>query len=132
MSKLMAALFLVFGTQTAFAGECPVQSFGQDYLDEVVTLIEAKKPSCYEAAQVAEDCAMGTSVDGRIAGAASAVCHVSFTTKLLQADLAAYNSLLQKCSEKYAKMSGTIYVSFEAYCRLDVDKLFSSRYSPAE
>ncbi len=128
--KLVAALIVLFASNMAFAGECPVTDLN-DYQVNVVALISAAK-TCREASDIAESCAMGSSMDVGTVGAAMTVCEVDFGKKLKPSEKKTYSSLLQKCNAKYAKMQGTMYVASAAFCRLSVSQLFSNLYTPAE
>ncbi len=128
--KLVAALIVLFASNVALAIECPVTELS-DYQVNVVALIGAAK-TCREASNLAESCAMGSSMDVATAGAAMDVCEIDFGTKLKMSEKKTYSSLLRKCNSKYEKMQGTMYMSAAAFCRLDVSQLFSNLYTPAE
>ena len=93
-----------------------------------------KAGSCYEAATVAESCAMGSSMDVGITQPAIEKCSKDFMAKLSKnkIDLSAYNRLLKRCGDKYAKMEGTMYRSAAAFCVLDINRVYSGVYSTAQ
>ena len=128
--KLFAALVVLLASNVAFAGECPVTDL-TDYQTNVITLIEASK-TCYEAAEIAESCAFGSSMDVGTTGAAMGVCAKDFESKLKKSETRTYNSLINKCNSKYANMQGTMYIASAAFCRLSVFRLYSELYTPAE
>lgn len=119
---------------SVFAEECPVEFgsvVGVEYAELAADNV-GKAESCYKATKVAEACAMGSSIDVPIAAAATGVCEKDFKQKLTPADAKTYKSLIQKCVKKYANMQGTMYQAAEAFCVLDVAKLYSQLYTPAE
>ncbi len=128
--KLFAALVVLIASNVALAGECPVTDL-TDYQTNVITLIEATK-TCREAADLAENCAFGSSMDVGTTGAAMNVCEKDFGSKLKKSEQRTYSSLLNKCNSKYANMQGTMYMAAAAFCRLSVSQLYSNLYTPAE
>jgi hypothetical protein len=129
--KLFFACFGLALSLNAFAADCPVQ-FGTDgYLEKVSAAIKATK-SCEEGAQVAEACALGASGDVATVPVAERKCGLDFWTKLSPAEKQIYNGLQAKCDAKYKNMQGTMYLSFNAFCRLQVARLYSELYTKAE
>ena len=76
--------------------------------------------------------AMGSSGDASIAGAARVKCEADFIKKAPKADFTTYQMLLQKCTDKYKDMQGTLYISANAFCHLQVAALFSELFTAAE
>ena len=70
----------------AVALDCPAQ-FGTNYMEEVAKAIRATE-TCYEAAEVAKVCAIGSSGDTQIALAAERKCGLDFWRKLTKNDRA--------------------------------------------
>lgn len=126
---IVSALFLA--ALQANAADCPVQFGNEDYLEKVGQAIDAA-PSCWEASQVAESCALGASGDAYTVPVAIMKCEADFYSKLDPAERATYSSFNDKCDAKYAGMDGTMYISFNAFCHLSVSKLYSELYTPAE
>lgn len=131
MKKIIVTIGLFLASFQAFAVDCPVQIGNENYLDKVGSAIKATK-SCEEGAAVAEACALGASGDSQIALVAERKCGLDFWTKLSNADKQTYNGLQSKCDNKYKNMQGTMYISFNAFCRLQVARLYSELYTPAE
>ena len=127
----LALPLVLFSGSFAHAAECPVEMLTDGYLDNVEKAI-ASKTSCYEAVEIAESCAMGSSMDSAIAGTAEVKCTATFQKKLNRADARTYASLQKKCNDKYKDMQGTMYISAAAFCRLNVSQLYSNLYTPAE
>lgn len=113
----------------AFAADCPVK-FGQpDYVIKVEARI-AKAKSCDAAYEIASACALGSSVDTTIAGAAVPVCEKGAVLNSI--DRAAYAVLKQHCDDKYADQQGTMFISFTAFCHLDAARAISTIYAPVQ
>lgn len=128
-SALILLLSLI--TTSSFALDCPVSFPSENYADLVGKKIK-KSESCYEGAEIAKACGMGSSIDISITAAAERKCGLDFWKKLTKSDLATYNGLQAKCSKKYDSRQGTMYQSFNAFCRLQVAELYSELYTPAE
>ncbi|MFN3695880.1 MAG: hypothetical protein ACK4VO_00455 [Pseudobdellovibrio sp.] len=131
MKKAVLALIVSFSAMQAFALDCPVQFGSDNYIDDVANKIQASK-SCYDAVELAEACAMGSSIDAAIMPTAERKCGKDFWKKLTSQEKQSYNKLQSKCDTKYNNMQGTMYVSAKAFCKLNVAKLYSDLYLPAE
>jgi len=62
-------------------------------------------------------------------GAVQERCERDFLKRLPRARLRAYNSALDACARKYARMEGSMYQSAAAVCAADVAERYS-RESP--
>ena len=133
MLKRLTAVLILCATQHAFASDCPVTDFDEKYMTNVIDAVE-KATSCYEAADIAESCAMGSSMDVAITQPAIKICAADFSTELGKNanDLNAYNKLQDRCEQKYRNMQGTMYRSAAAFCTLDINRLYSLLYTVAE
>ena len=123
-----AALLLCLVASGAAAKDCPVKFGDEMFLDRVATAIHAAK-SCVAASELAQACALGASGDSSTAVTAERKCGLDFWTKLTPEDKKVYNGLQAKCDAKYAGRDGTMYISFIAFCRLSVARLYSDLYS---
>ena len=54
-------------------------------------------------------------------------CEANFIGKLSKPRLAAYRKAADHCIRKYEKKSGTMYVSFSAYCRAALAAKYSGK-----
>lgn len=131
MKKIFLAVIVCFSAVQSFAVDCPVQFGEENYLDKVVAAIKSTK-SCLEAADVAEACALGASGDVEIAPVAERKCGLDFWKKLSSQEKSIYGKLQSKCDVKFGKMQGTMYLSASSFCKLNVAKLYSELYTPAE
>ena len=110
------ATVAILATAPARAEDCPAKS--RD-LDDVLAAIEAA-PGCDRAMKVSEACALGASGDVQYAGAVEKKCEADFLGKANAAKKQAYKRELGVCDRKYRNESGTMYVSFTAFCRAKV------------
>lgn len=107
---------------------CPLPH-GPDFLDRAQKEIRAKK-SCQQAVTYANACALGSSGDSALAGAAIDVCKQSFTKK--PADRQLFEQLRQRCTAKFSKEQGTLYVSMNAFCALRAAQLLDDLNRPID
>jgi hypothetical protein len=105
---------------------CPVEYEA----DKILEAIDGGG-SCYVAAGIAESCAFGSSLDVQLVASATAVCERGFG-EMTDAHEHAYDTLLGKCAAKYENESGTLYRSMNAFCNLEVTKLFTDLYPEPE
>lgn len=131
MLKYFMVLLVMTVGFAASADDCPAQIGDQNYLTKVTTAIHAKK-TCEDGATVAEACSLGASGDIAIAGSAQTQCEGDFLKKLSKGDLQTYRDLLAKCDAKYRGQEGTMYLSMNAFCHLQVARLYSELYSPVD
>ena len=138
--KSLAALALTLGTTlgltlvsgVSHAADCPVDLLGtENYLEEVSAAIN-KAPNCYEAASVAESCALGASGDSVTTSTAVDKCSADVLPKLSKLETEQFNGLMGKCGDKYKDMQGTMYISAAGFCRLSVSRLYYELYMPVD
>lgn len=127
---VMIATVLSFSS-ASFAADCPVKFGDDNYMDNVIKAVKATS-SCEEGAQLMEACGLGASGDSYMVPAAERKCGLDFWKKLSASEKKTYNALQAKCDQKYANMQGTMYISFNAFCRLNVARLYSELYTSAE
>lgn len=129
MNRLTATVVLMATLLTvpaAFA-DCP-DKYASDR-EQLITDI-ASAASCYEAAQLTESCAWGSTADLATTSAAISVCARAYQDKLKTSDGLMLNALYEKCDAKYEGQDGTMYRSMNGFCRLEVSKLFNSLFTP--
>lgn len=103
--------------------ECPAKSTMMD--DVIVALNEA--PSCERAMKVFEACEYGTSGDVRFGAIVEKKCEGDFLARLKDPQKNLYQREMRVCDRKYRNQSGTMYLSFTAYCRADIARRYSRR-----
>lgn len=95
-------------------------------LDEVVDSISAQK-GCESAMKVFRDCQLTASGDVQLGAAVEKKCEAHFMPGLKATQKQAYQRELRICDGKYRNQSGTIYLSFTAFCRAEVAQRYSRR-----
>lgn len=123
MHKILSFSVLVSGlilSASAFAGEC-VDKNGKDIFndpDAFQTEI-ASKEYCFQAVDLAESCAYGSSLDVSTAGIAYDICDGELKKQNpSKEDLTLLSSMKDRCTKKYENEDGTMYRSMNAYCHL--------------
>jgi hypothetical protein len=107
----------------ARAEDCPAKSTQSD--DVVASLKQAK--SCDAAMKVFQACQYGASGDVEFGEVVEKKCEADFLDKADASKKQAYKRELGVCDRKYRNQSGTMYISFTAFCRAEV----AQRYSQA-
>ena len=95
-------------------------------LDEVADTISAQK-SCESAMKVFRDCELTASGDVELGAAVEKKCEADFKPGLSAAQTQAYKREMHACDSKYRNKSGTMYLSFTAFCRAEVAQRYSQR-----
>lgn len=116
-------LVLILGSAQAVAEECPAES---SYWEDVVAALNAAK-GCDAAMKVFEACQLGASGDTQYGEVVEKKCEADFLDKAKASKKQAYKRELGVCDRKYRNKSGTMYISFTAFCRAQV----AQRYSQA-
>lgn len=123
MKKLVLLIaLLALGSTVNAMDKCPVDFGANDYLEQVTQMI-ANSGSCWEASEIADACALGASGDIYTVGAAVARCEKDMPI-MSKEDAMMYKTLNNKCTDKYSKLEGTMYMSMNAFCHLQVTRLF--------
>jgi hypothetical protein len=117
------ALLLSLSTGPAVAAVCLDKSMN---IDEIVEAINATA-GCGPAMKLATDCQLGTGGDTQLGAAVEKKCEADFLAKVNASKKQAYKRELGVCDRKYRNQSGTMYISFTAFCRAEV----AQRYSQA-
>ncbi|MEH2490257.1 hypothetical protein [Bradyrhizobium sp. AZCC 2230] len=95
-------------------------------LDEVADTISAQK-SCESAMKVFRDCELTASGDVALGAAVEKKCEADFKPGLSAAQTQAYKREMRVCDRKYRNKSGTMYLSFTAFCCAEVAQRYSQR-----
>lgn len=95
-------------------------------LDEVADTIGAQK-GCESAMKVFRDCELTASGDVELGAAVEKKCEADFKSGLNAAERQAYKREMRVCDIKYRNKSGTMYLSFTAFCRAEVAQRYSQR-----
>ena len=94
------------------AADCPVPRSG----DTISEMLE-KAPTCADALKMFEACGYGSSIDVQFGATVTEKCEGDFLPKLSASQRKVYDREKDACTRKYAKQEGTMYRSFEAFCR---------------
>jgi hypothetical protein len=105
----------------AFAAVCLDKSMT---IDEIVDAINAT-PACERAMKLATDCQLGTGGDTQLGAAVEKKCESDFLSGLKPRQKAGYTREMGVCDRKYRNQSGTMYISFTAFCRAEVAQRYS-------
>lgn len=118
---------LVVRTNSAFAESCPAKSSQMD--DVVAALNDAR--GCDRAMQVFDACAFGASGDVRLGAVVEKKCETDFVNSLKAPQNRIYQRELSACDRKYEHRSGTLYLSFAAFCRAEVAQHYAHQAQKA-
>jgi len=117
------ALVLVLGAAPAIAEDCPAKS---TQMDDIIDAINAA-PGCDRAMKIFEACEFGASGDVQFGAAVEKKCEGDFLGRLTAPKKQAYRHEMRVCDRKYRNESGTMYLSFTAFCRAEVAQRYSQR-----
>ena len=125
--SLLAAAVLFGAMATVSAKECPVRNATLDAREDVIR----KAHTCRRALQMMEACAYGASGDVALGAVVTAKCEGDFLSQLDNRERQAYDRRVGRCRRKYRNEVGTMFRSFEAFCRAGVARDFSDQYRNA-
>jgi hypothetical protein len=117
------AVILSLGGGPAQAAVCLDKSMTRD---EIVDAINAT-PGCERAMKLFQGCEFGSSGDVQLGAAVEKKCEGDFLSRLKAPQERAYQHEMGVCDRKYRNESGTMYLSFTAFCRAEVAQRYSQR-----
>ena len=115
------ALILTLGAAQAATEQCPAKS---TQMDDVIAALN-ETPACDRAIKVFEACAYGASGDVQFGAVVEKKCEGDFLARLKAPQKQAYQREMRVCDRKYRNESGTMYLSFTAFCRAEVARSYS-------
>jgi hypothetical protein len=121
------ALIVSLSAGPAVAAVCLDKSMT---IDEIVEAINATA-GCEPAMKLATDCQLGTGGDTQLGAAVEKKCEADFLGKADAAKKQAYKRELGVCDRKYRNQSGTMHISFTAFCRAEVAQRYSQQMRKA-
>jgi hypothetical protein len=116
---LSSVIFL--GAAPAMAEDCPAKS---TQMDDIIAAINAA-PGCDRAMKIFEACEFGASGDVQFGAAVEKMCEGGFLEQLAAPKKLAYHREMRVCDRKYRNESGTMYLSFTAFCRAEVAQRYA-------
>ena len=117
----IVGLLLFLGPVRAATMECPAKSRS---MDDIIASLKAAK-GCDAAMKVFEACEYGASGDVQFGEVVEKKCEADFLDKADASRKQAYTSELGVCDRKYRNQSGTMYISFTAFCRAEVAQRYA-------
>lgn len=120
-----AAVVLIacLSASKAATDACPAKS--TDMADIIAALDAA--PGCDAAMKVFEACEYGASGDVQFGAVVEKKCEADFLRRLKPSERLSYRREMRRCDAKYRNESGTMYLSFTAFCRAEVAQRYSRR-----
>ena len=115
------AVVLSLAAMSARAADCPAKSTA---MDDVVEALNAAS-DCDRAMKVFEACEFGASGDVRLGAIVENKCEGDFVARLKAPQRQAYRREMRVCDRKYRNQSGTMALSFTAFCRATVAQHYS-------
>ena len=120
-------LGLSLGTAQATQMECPAKTMQSE---DVVASLNAAK-GCDAAMKVFEACQYGASGDTELGEVVQKKCEADFLDKANASKKQAYKREIGVCTNKYRNKSGSMYVSFAAFCRAEVAQRYAKEMRKA-
>lgn len=129
LKSCLATIGLILSLSSAEAAtmECPAKSTS---MDDIIASLQQTK-TCDAAMKVFEACEYGASGDVQFGEVVEKKCEADFLDKANAAKMQAYQRELGVCDRKYRKQSGTMYISFTAFCRAEVAQRYSRQMRKA-
>jgi hypothetical protein len=117
----VSALIVLASPVGAATQDCPTLDG-----EEIVKLL-TEAPSCDASMKLFEACSYGAGGDTELGEVVQTKCEAAFLGRLSKPERKAYDGKIKACDRKYAKQSGTMYRSFEAFCRAGVAQTYARR-----
>lgn len=113
--------FLVTASSLSATELCP--SLDAEEIEKAL----AEAPSCERSMELFRACSYGAGGDTGLGAIVTEKCEADFLPRLSRSERRVYNGRIRACSRKYARESGTMYRSFEAFCRAGVARSYARR-----
>lgn len=129
LKSCLAALGLALslGSAQAAPAECPAKT---TLSDDIVAALNAAN-GCDAAMKVFEACQYGAGGDTEFGEIVKKKCEADFLGKANASRKQAYKRELGVCDRKYRNKSGTMYISFTAFCRAQVAQRYAKEMRKA-
>lgn len=119
-STLILTLALNVNAADGTGSTC-VNAAGEDiqFEPELIEKEILSQTTCYQAKAVAENCGLGSSGDVSTAGYAYTICEKELAkAKPSKSNQRLLNTMITTCDKTYENQEGTMYMSFNAFCKL--------------
>ena len=114
-----AALIVV---SPARAADCPVEGA------VAVRAALDKAPTCDAAMTIFGSCGFGSMIDVTLGGIVIEKCEADFLPRLAASRRKAYGREQKACERKYARETGSLYRSEEAFCYAELARKYARRF----
>ena len=121
LAAISVSLGLALAVTSVQAAECPAKT---TLSDDVVALLKEAR-TCDAAMKVFAACQYGAGGDTELGDIVEKKCEADFLDKADALKKHAYRRELGVCDRKYRNKSGTMYISFTAFCRAEVARRYS-------
>jgi hypothetical protein len=95
-------------------------------MDDIITALN-KTSGCDAAMKVFAACEHGASGDVDFGAVVEKKCEADFLVRLKASEKLSYQREMRVCDRKHRNESGTMYLSFTAFCRAEVAQRYSHR-----
>jgi hypothetical protein len=112
---------LVPASAMAAGEDCPAAD------GRAIEKLLADAPSCDRSMDLFRICAYGASGDVNLGSIVREKCEADFLNKLSKTERRRYSRWIRVCERRYARETGTVYRSFEAFCAAGVAQAYSRR-----
>jgi translation elongation factor EF-Ts len=120
---VVAAVVLTLSACAARAADCPAKS---TQMDDIIAALKAQT-TCDAAITVFQACESGASGDVQFGAVVEQTCEGDFLARLKVLQKLAYQRDMRACDRKYRNQSGTMYISFTAFCRAEVAQRYARK-----
>jgi hypothetical protein len=121
---VLALLAIVLLALPAKAMDCPADMSDYEARENAVR----KAATCRQSLEVMSACSYGASGDTGLGEALRQRCEPEFLSRLSKAQRRVYNQEQKRCTYKYVNKSGSMYVSFSAFCRAESMVKHAAKY----
>jgi hypothetical protein len=124
---VLAAVMLAISVAASAARDAPKKEECPTLDHQEIEELLRQAPSCQRAVAVFEICQFGSSGDVGLGAVVTEKCEADFLGKLTPVQRRSYDGEQKACGRKYLNKSGTMYRSFEAFCRAYVARNYSTK-----
>jgi hypothetical protein len=126
LSMFARVIFALWAVLMTAPGLSAAELCLADDAEEIEKLL-VEAPSCDRAMDLFRACSYGAGGDTGLGAIVTEKCEADFLAELSRAERRVYNGRVRVCNRKYARESGTMYRSFEAFCRARLAQNYARR-----